>query len=539
MGGGGAFAKPDQDCYDSFEAHCGCEEDYMLTKNGCLFCNRQDPDKWCIGELGEGAFAKDEDCYTDSAEHCDCEEDYMMTKNACIFCNPDPDKWCIDELGEGAFAKDGVDCHTDSGEHCDCEEDYMMTKNGCILCNSDPDQWCVDELGVGAFAKDGVDCYTDSGDHCDCEEDYTMTKKGCQKLCNVADPDGWCRDALGVGASARDGVDCYDSPRDHCRCSNGYVLTGNGCEDTCNRANPESFCRSIGGEGAFAREDVNCWVDFSAACSCFEGYQQTATGCDGPSRAAFIGNQLRHVANDGLPTTAYPLKNCQGDCDSDTDCEGSLVCSQRSSGNIAVPGCTGGEDEAANYDYCYDPLTPLPTEEPVTTLPLTNLPSPHNTTYTMYDFVIGKVVEAGCSFTETSVVAACMGGKISQVGISHPSIVCGESGEYEDGSSRLNCNKTCVGDACQGVLLVTTPEFGDLHFLCESSDSSNNQTFACGVSGIMATSISNETTRTSLYNVGRDKEFSWGLFGPDLCLNNGPSSSSSTAVTARNPDIEP
>lgn len=54
------------------------------------------------------------------------------------------------------------------------------------------------------------------------------------------------------------------------------------------------------------------------------------------------------------------LKNCQGDCDHDGHCKGSLKCYQRS-GDTAngaedpVPGCHGAA--VRNWDYCYDPKT--------------------------------------------------------------------------------------------------------------------------------------------------------------------------------------
>ena len=43
---------------------------------------------------------------------------------------------------------------------------------------------------------------------------------------------------------------------------------------------------------------------------------------------------------------------CQGDCDGDDDCQGNLVCFQRT-GDEAVAGCSG--DAAPGWDYCYNP----------------------------------------------------------------------------------------------------------------------------------------------------------------------------------------
>lgn len=62
------------------------------------------------------------------------------------------------------------------------------------------------------------------------------------------------------------------------------------------------------------------------------------------------------------------LKHGKGDCDSDEDCQGTLLCLQRDSSDTdPVPGCTG-EPIGAN-DYCYgnDPTlspTKIPTSVP-------------------------------------------------------------------------------------------------------------------------------------------------------------------------------
>jgi len=45
-----------------------------------------------------------------------------------------------------------------------------------------------------------------------------------------------------------------------------------------------------------------------------------------------------------------PLKKCQGDCDRDSDCEGSLTCYHRTVG-WPVPGCNGN-NEGGETDYC-------------------------------------------------------------------------------------------------------------------------------------------------------------------------------------------
>merc|ERR1711956_153859 len=45
------------------------------------------------------------------------------------------------------------------------------------------------------------------------------------------------------------------------------------------------------------------------------------------------------------------LGECEGDCDEDDDCKGTLKCFQRSKLQ-AVPGCSGASKKS--WDYCYD-----------------------------------------------------------------------------------------------------------------------------------------------------------------------------------------
>ena len=78
-------------------------------------------------------------------------------------------------------------------------------------------------------------------------------------------------------------------------------------------------------------------------------------------------NYLHYIGND-LPTDSYGL--CEGDCDIDDDCIGSLIC-QESSGLTEIEGCTG--TIYPGQDYCRgEPF--LPSRSPVSSEP-TNSPS--------------------------------------------------------------------------------------------------------------------------------------------------------------------
>eukprot|EP00980_Cylindrotheca_fusiformis_P000757 scaffold175_cov153-Cylindrotheca_fusiformis.AAC.9 len=50
-------------------------------------------------------------------------------------------------------------------------------------------------------------------------------------------------------------------------------------------------------------------------------------------------------------STHFPLERCEGDCDSDHDCESGLICYQRGAYE-SVPGCLGGSSDGSRTDYC-------------------------------------------------------------------------------------------------------------------------------------------------------------------------------------------
>jgi len=60
-------------------------------------------------------------------------------------------------------------------------------------------------------------------------------------------------------------------------------------------------------------------------------------------------NTLNYRGDNGQPANAFPLGACQGDCDDDSECAGSLVCFQRNDFED-VPGCVG--DGVSGFDYC-------------------------------------------------------------------------------------------------------------------------------------------------------------------------------------------
>ena len=89
---------------------------------------------------------------------------------------------------------------------------------------------------------------------------------------------------------------------------------------------------------------------------------------------------LQRLGNNGSPAEFFPLGQCQGDCDSDEECAGDLICYKRD-GYEEVPGCVGAGSSGQDYFYDMNPGNPTtfaPSVSPVanpTQNPIANVSS--------------------------------------------------------------------------------------------------------------------------------------------------------------------
>ncbi|KAL7534733.1 hypothetical protein ACHAXR_006052, partial [Thalassiosira sp. AJA248-18] len=136
-------------------------------------------------------------------------------------------------------------------------------------------------------------------------------------------------------------------------------------------ANGQNYCRCpslvhVGDNGSPAEAfplglcegDCDDDNDCESLLQCFNrGGTQTVLGCSGEGTKGKVycafrpDDTLFSKGDNGYPSINFPLGHCDGDCDVDSDCEGSLVCFGRS-GTEAVPGCDGLG--TSGQDYCYD-----------------------------------------------------------------------------------------------------------------------------------------------------------------------------------------
>jgi len=70
---------------------------------------------------------------------------------------------------------------------------------------------------------------------------------------------------------------------------------------------------------------------------------------------------IRKVGQNKKPANKFPLGLCEGECDTDEDCNGSLVCFHRDLDELAiVQGCSGGAKDESRTDYCIEETSLIP-----------------------------------------------------------------------------------------------------------------------------------------------------------------------------------
>lgn len=128
------------------------------------------------------------------------------------------------------------------------------------------------------------------------------------------------------------------------------------------------------------QSDADCAQDLK----CFftnEGVD-TVTGCNGQIEAGrnycyLPGHIFLIIAGeDQEPESAYPLRQCEGNCQSDEDCAQGLVCFMRDEFED-VTGCYGDGEQGANYCIAANETTLVNNETVIESISLDDLSSPY------------------------------------------------------------------------------------------------------------------------------------------------------------------
>eukprot|EP00492_Amphilonche_elongata_P001588 TRINITY_DN19_c0_g1_i5.p1 TRINITY_DN19_c0_g1~~TRINITY_DN19_c0_g1_i5.p1 ORF type:complete len:931 (+),score=175.89 TRINITY_DN19_c0_g1_i5:289-2793(+) len=229
--------------------------------------------------------------------------------------------------------RDGKDCN--GVLHGPAELDI------CGVCNGDGTT-CLDCLGiqngVASFDVCGV-CEGDGASCLDCSGvPYGPARVD---LCGECDGDNTaCADCNGVpnGPSQLDLCGVCDGDNTACQDCNG-VPNGGDTIDTCGVCGGNNACLDCNGVIDGDSVEDRCGV------------------CDGDGTSCINAIPLLYFGASGC-TAENPCGECEGDCDSDADCDAGLRCFKRDN-DESIPGCAaGGEGDKHGHDYCYfaDPL---------------------------------------------------------------------------------------------------------------------------------------------------------------------------------------
>lgn len=106
----------------------------------------------------------------------------------------------------------------------------------------------------------------------------------------------------------------------------------------------------LGEYEGYCNKDTDC----AEGLRCFQRRNtEKVPGCSGigdRDKYNCYHDTLVKAGDNGKPSSAFPLGECQGDCDNDSDCMGDLQCFERRD-KENVPGCPGVGDKGK--DYCF------------------------------------------------------------------------------------------------------------------------------------------------------------------------------------------
>lgn len=198
------------------------------------------------------------------------------------------------------------------------------------------------------FAYPLLKCRGDCDTHLDCAADLICLER---ESGNAADPVPGC-----FGAPANNAVDYCVDPDDLLNNRLYNIHSSDDLYDVGLLGNCQGDCSSdldcAGVLKCYERRSANADVRLPGCTGRF--YSSSLDYCYNPT--AIAANEVFYIGNNGVPSHVFPLSRCRGDCDSDSDCLGNLVCQERSSGE-PVRGCIGVPFDD-DTDYCVEPIAP-------------------------------------------------------------------------------------------------------------------------------------------------------------------------------------
>lgn len=157
---------------------------------------------------------------------------------------------------------------------------------------------------------------------------------------------------VGLGINGRDY--CHVPAASTSTTQDASLVLNNPADD-CSSASPCGTCKGD------CDHDGHC-ADGGVSLVCFDRSGTTPVpGCQGDGQSSkdycyrVEDAPSNHLLYKG--ESEFPLGECHGDCDSDSDCAVGLECSERG-GTEAVPGCVGLG--VRGKDHCYDPTKCVP-----------------------------------------------------------------------------------------------------------------------------------------------------------------------------------
>jgi len=200
------------------------------------------------------------------------------------------------------------------------------------------------------------------------------------------------------------------------------------------------------------QSDADCAQDLK----CFftnEGVD-TVTGCNGQTEAGrnycyLPGHIFLIIAGeDQEPESAYPLRQCEGNCQSDEDCAQGLVCFMRDEFEDVI-GCYGDGEQGANYCIAANETTIVNNETVIESISLDDLSSPYVMSLSMEgDEELGRYGSSVSISSDGSVVAVSAKDAKNEDGVDTGAVyLYSMSKEGEDNTTSLTLLQVLYGES--------------------------------------------------------------------------------------------
>ena len=340
----------------------------------------------------------------------------------------------------------GASCDTMNSEDCSSgEKDDAMTAN---LCNSDP-----------CSSEDDATCCTQLS-----SPGSSPTTTYCSSI-PESEVSGICVEGAGYTGALKQEKGTIECETEPCSSNDAdfccVASTSTYCSSIESGASLSGICETDKGYTGELKEDAKTIACDDEACSSSDAEKCCVASHGGVSSGS--ATTITDKGADGC-TVSQLCAKCEGDCDTDNDCQGDLKCYQRTSSDAIVPGCSSTgyvKTSLGDHDYCYS-SGDAPTCDRINSendaFSQNMCESPHST---LKSVIVGVACSTGTCQASDCCDANPTCDTLSELG----SICAGEvyTGQLKSGAGTVTCLSSACGIADASRCCAPNPTCNDIN----------------------------------------------------------------------------